>query len=193
MSKEKIPRVAQLVLGKKITQILLLYFVFFNLSIMFSKTHFFVVLAMCCLVTLSTSAQSLPVQGKYQVTKGNYPFGDLNHHGEVNVADINLLIGVVLGEYVPVDDDTPNMTIAEFKAKHWQDARNYVDTITITTFDDERARVEDDYFLFAPDYESAPTFFDAVKNLQTRFPGELIVVTGCMEFVYACLKEWREA
>ncbi len=70
---------------------------------------------------------------------------------------------------------------------------NYVDTITITTFDDERARVEDDYFLFAPDYESAPTFFDAVKNLQTRFPGELIVVTGCMEFVYACLKEWREA
>ena len=97
---------------------------------MFSKTHFFVVLAMCCLVALSTSAQSLPVQGKYQVTKGDYPFGDLNHDGEVNVADINLLISVVLGEYVPVDDDAPNMTIAEFKAKHWQDARNYVDTIT---------------------------------------------------------------
>lgn len=97
---------------------------------MFSKTHYFVVLAMCCLVALSTSAQSLPVQGKYQVAKGNYPFGDLNHDGEVNVADINLLIGVVLGEYVPEDDDAPNMTIAEFKAKHWQDARSYVDTIT---------------------------------------------------------------
>lgn len=97
---------------------------------MFSKTHFFVVLAMCCLVALSTRAQSLPVQEKYQVTRGNYPFGDLNHDGEVNVADINLLIGVVLGEYVPEDDDAPNMTISEFKAKHWQDARNYVDTIT---------------------------------------------------------------
>jgi hypothetical protein len=97
---------------------------------MFSKTHFFVVLAMCCLVALSTRAQSLPVQEKYQVTRGNYPFGDLNHDGEVNVADINLLIGVVLGEYVPEDYDAPNMTIAEFKAKHWQDARNYVDTIT---------------------------------------------------------------
>lgn len=70
---------------------------------------------------------------------------------------------------------------------------NYVDTITITTFDDERARVEEDYFLFAPDYESAPSFFDALKDLQTRFPGELIVVTGSMEFVYACLKEWKAA
>ena len=70
---------------------------------------------------------------------------------------------------------------------------NYVDTITITTFDDDRARVEDDYFLFAPDYESAQCFMDAVKDLQTRFPGELLVVTGCLEFVYACIKEWKQA
>ncbi len=32
--------------------------------------------------------------------------------------------------YIPVADAVPNMTIAEFKAKHWQDATNYVDTIT---------------------------------------------------------------
>ena len=32
--------------------------------------------------------------------------------------------------YIPVAEAVPNMTIAEFKAKHWQDDANYVDTIT---------------------------------------------------------------
>ena len=31
---------------------------------------------------------------------------------------------------VPTAEHSPNMTIAEFKAKHWQDARNYIDTVT---------------------------------------------------------------
>ena len=31
---------------------------------------------------------------------------------------------------IPVAQHTANMTIAEFKAKHWQDARNYIDTVT---------------------------------------------------------------
>lgn len=31
---------------------------------------------------------------------------------------------------IPTAEHTPNMTIAEFKAKHWQDARNYIDTVT---------------------------------------------------------------
>ena len=30
---------------------------------------------------------------------------------------------------IPTAQHTPNMTIAEFKAKHWQDDRNYIDTI----------------------------------------------------------------
>ena len=30
---------------------------------------------------------------------------------------------------IPTAEHTPNMTIAEFKAKHWQDDRNYIDTI----------------------------------------------------------------
>ena len=34
---------------------------------------------------------------------------------------------------IPVAEHTANMTIAEFKAKHWQDDRNYIDTV----FDDE--------------------------------------------------------
>ena len=32
--------------------------------------------------------------------------------------------------YVPVADAVPNMTIAEFKEKHWQETTNYVDTVT---------------------------------------------------------------
>ena len=59
-------------------------------------------------------------------------FGDLNGDDEVNVADINVLIDIILGggSNPTPDPISPNMTIAEFKAKHWQDARNYVDTVT---------------------------------------------------------------
>lgn len=32
--------------------------------------------------------------------------------------------------YIPTADAVPNMTIAEFKAKHWQESANYVDTVT---------------------------------------------------------------
>lgn len=70
---------------------------------------------------------------------------------------------------------------------------NYVETVTITTFDNPLARVEDDYFLFAPDYESAPSFMYALAQLQSRFPGELIVVTGSLDFVFSAMKEWRSA
>ena len=32
--------------------------------------------------------------------------------------------------YIPVAEAVPNMTIAEFKAKHWKETANYVDTVT---------------------------------------------------------------
>lgn len=32
--------------------------------------------------------------------------------------------------YIPVADAVPNMTIADFKAKHWKESTNYVDTVT---------------------------------------------------------------
>ena len=31
---------------------------------------------------------------------------------------------------IPTAEHTANITIAEFKAKHWQDAVNYIDTVT---------------------------------------------------------------
>ena len=83
-----------------------------------------------CLMALSTSAQSVPAKGQSLAPAGEYPFGDLNHDWEVNIADLNLLVGVILGDEPPTYDSDANMTIAEFKAKHWQDVRNYADTIT---------------------------------------------------------------
>lgn len=56
-------------------------------------------------------------------------FGDLNNDGEVNIADVNLLFDVILNGQ-PQPAFSPNMTIAEFKANHWQDTRNYIDTVT---------------------------------------------------------------
>lgn len=97
---------------------------------MLFKTKLFVVLAVACCALLA-SGQSLPTGKSYAPVKASAIFGDLNDDGEVNVADINLLIDVVLsGDIGPVPGTTPNMTIAEFKAKHWYDDRNYVDTIT---------------------------------------------------------------
>lgn len=62
-------------------------------------------------------------------------FGDLNNDGEVNLADLNVLVEVILNGQPqpgpgPVATHTPNMTIAEFKAKHWQDDLNCIDTVT---------------------------------------------------------------
>ena len=70
--------------------------------------------------------------GSNDLKTGNV-FGDLNGDDEVNVADINLLVDIILrggSNPDPGTVHTPNMTIAEFKAKHWQDDKSYIDTIT---------------------------------------------------------------
>lgn len=59
-------------------------------------------------------------------------YGDMNGDNVANIADVTALINYLLsGEpAVPIAQHSPNMTIAEFKAKHWQDDVNYVDTVT---------------------------------------------------------------
>ena len=66
---------------------------------------------------------------------------------------------------------------------------NYVHSITLTTYEGKEARVEDDYFLFAPDYLSSPSYEEAKKALLEAEPNALLVVTGNMEFVFECLKK----
>ena len=59
-------------------------------------------------------------------------YGDVNGDKKANITDVTDLINYLLtGEKAgPEALHSPNMTIAEFKAKHWQDDRNYIDTVT---------------------------------------------------------------
>jgi len=58
-------------------------------------------------------------------------YGDLNGDDEVSISDLNIIVDLIIkGTNGPVPGPIPNMTIAEFKAKHWNDATNYVDTVT---------------------------------------------------------------
>ena len=62
-----------------------------------------------------------------------YPvYGDMDGDNMATISDVTALINYLLTgkPTTPEALHTPNMTIAEFKAKHWQDERNYVDTIT---------------------------------------------------------------
>ena len=85
------------------------------------------VLFTMCWMALSVQAQTLPSGMKYGNLSSTV-FGDLNGDYEVNVADINVLVDLILRG--PATPPSPNMTIAEFKAKHWQDVTSYVDSIT---------------------------------------------------------------
>ena len=84
------------------------------------------VLFTMCWMALSVHAQTLPSGIKYGNLSSTV-FGDLNDDYEVNIADINVLVDLILKGSVTFPQ--PNMTIAEFKAKHWQDVTSYVDSI----------------------------------------------------------------
>lgn len=89
-----------------------------------------IVMAAMCWMALSSMAQALPA-GSELNANGRYYFGDLNRDGEVNLSDMNVLMDVILsGDFHYEDEASPNMTIAEFKAKHWRDVVNYADTVT---------------------------------------------------------------
>ena len=94
------------------------------------KIKFFLLAAMCWMA-LAAGAQVKPSGKVCDNLNGRALFGDLNNDGEVNLADVNVLFDVILtGNFHDDEDLTPNTTIAEFKARHWQDAVNYVDTVT---------------------------------------------------------------
>ena len=96
---------------------------------MFKQVSVLVLLMLCCM-SMTAVGQVLPHDVQGVKLNSDYPFGDLNYDREVNIADINVLIGVIMGKDPHVNPDESYMPIAEFKAKHWQDVRNYADTIT---------------------------------------------------------------
>ena len=56
------------------------------------------------------------------------------------------------------------------------------DTITLTTFPHVRARNEEDYFLFADDYEFIYDPIDGYKKLKELYPEDIILITGSLAF-----------
>ncbi len=56
--------------------------------------------------------------------------------------------------------------------------------ITLTTFPNERARDEMDYFLFSEDHHYNPDYRAAINNLIALYPDDYILVTGSLAFAY---------
>ena len=56
------------------------------------------------------------------------------------------------------------------------------DDLTITTFDNPRARTEEEYFLFAADYPFVENAEELIKSKMAEFPDDVILITGSLAF-----------
>ena len=56
--------------------------------------------------------------------------------------------------------------------------------VTLTTFDNARAREQEDYFLYLDDYHFNDNFEVALNDLANNNPEEVILVTGSLTFTY---------
>ena len=56
------------------------------------------------------------------------------------------------------------------------------DDLTITTFDNPRARTEDEYFLFAGDYPFVENAKELIQNKINEYPDDAILITGSLAF-----------
>ena len=56
------------------------------------------------------------------------------------------------------------------------------DDLTMTTFDNPRARTEDEYFLFLGDYQFVEDAKQLLKDKMEQFPEDVILVTGSLAF-----------
>ena len=56
--------------------------------------------------------------------------------------------------------------------------------ITLTTFDNPRARNEDDYFLYLEDYKYEDNFEALINRLMEEHKEDVILITGSLAFTY---------
>ena len=56
------------------------------------------------------------------------------------------------------------------------------DDLTITTFDNPRARTEEEYFLFAADYPFVENAEELIKSKIEQYPDDVILITGSLAF-----------
>ncbi|MBO4856574.1 MAG: bifunctional folylpolyglutamate synthase/dihydrofolate synthase [Bacilli bacterium] len=66
------------------------------------------------------------------------------------------------------------------------------DDLTITTFDNPRARTEDEYFLFAQDYPFNGNAEELIQSKITEFPEDAILITGSLAFAAYAKKLFLE-
>jgi dihydrofolate synthase/folylpolyglutamate synthase len=64
--------------------------------------------------------------------------------------------------------------------------------IVLTTFPSERARNEDDYFLYEGDYSFNPDFKEVINNFMVKYPDDLILITGSLAFAAAAKRYVEE-
>ena len=65
--------------------------------------------------------------------------------------------------------------------------------ITITTFDNARAREEMDYFLYLADYKYVGDYKQALKELLEAYPDDVILITGSLTFTYVVREYLKES
>lgn len=56
------------------------------------------------------------------------------------------------------------------------------DDITLTTFDNPRARDEMDYFLYLEDYRYVENYKEAIQSVINQYPDDFILITGSLAF-----------
>ena len=66
------------------------------------------------------------------------------------------------------------------------------DDLTMTTFDNPRARTEDEYFLFLGDYQFRENAVELLKEKMEQFPEDVILVTGSLAFAAYMRKAFKE-
>ena len=66
------------------------------------------------------------------------------------------------------------------------------DDLTITTFDNPRARTEEEYFLFAADYPFVQSAEELIKTKIEQYPDDVILITGSLAFAAYAKKLFME-
>ena len=62
------------------------------------------------------------------------------------------------------------------------------DDLSLTTFDNPRARTEEEYFLFISDYHFEENAKELIQRKMAEFPDDAILITGSLAFA-AYVKE----
>lgn len=79
-----------------------------------------------------------------------------------------------------------HVVFACFRDKNLGNMLSYLgaitDDLTITTFDNPRARTEEEYFLFAADYPFVENAEELIKSKMAEFPDDVILITGSLAF-----------